>query len=509
MQESDKNIERILQAAEQILAGKKVTVKLDPDILSAIKQLVNKREVSADPRFKKTLDKKIKKTLQEISKQRTQKNFTSLKEKVMKYFLVFLSGAFATSIIAIVVMNQLDIISFPGGVSEPKTPISQDTQVNAELGILGGESIVEVSHKDFGDVPALDEVVAQDAGKVSSDAVATAPMGLGGGGGYAERSYIPYPGGDLYPPEVEYSYSGDKNVSVPQSMGIFRTKKTTVAASRLQVLMSEFGVNFQNLLKDGGFVLNYMNFYSDATEQNYNIDFNSGSISFYINQEYNPNRKNPTEKDIPTDQVLIGIANKYLRDHGIDPSTLNSPEVDKRWEEYYIQEKKMMEESGQNYPMYIPTTMTVVYPKQIEGIQVVDFGGGKIGDVRIDIDIIDKKVMSGSINLNTSYEKTEYPAQNISTIISILEETGGTNGFQFGPTPLRLDIPENDLKPASIKAAYEKAELAYVEKYHWSDGGSKIYYIPVVMFKGKVTNSELKEPYDQTTFVPVISSKNF
>ncbi len=501
MQETEKNIEKIMKAVEQILAGRKVTGNLDPAMITAIKQLLKTSDVAVDSKFKKSLDRVIRDTLSQIAKQRSKKPY-SLKESLMKYFLTFLSGAFATTIIALIVLNQLDVITFPFQSVEDGTVITQtDDRATGEM--VSGEANVatEVSHEDFGDLPALAEGGAVADGKGGGGSA----MGMGGGGGYMP----PYYGGELYPPKVTYTYSSEEKIEVPQSMTIYKTEKTEISAKKLDGMMKDFGVVLSKLVKEGVFAMTYMNFYNSETKRSYNIDFSSGVLSFYTNIEYDPNRKQPAEEDIPQDRVLLRIANSFLQEHGIDPSTLNPPEVDKRWKIYYDQEKRAMQENGGTYQLYIPTTMSVVYPKMLDGIAIVDFSGGKIGDVRVDIDIIDNIVTGGSINLSLSLEKTQYPTQAFDQITKILKETGGTNGFNYGPMPLQIGTPEDNLKPPTIDADYTKAELVYIEKYQWTNNETKIYYVPVVMFTGKVKHSDQKEPYDQVTFVPIISADSF
>jgi hypothetical protein len=292
-------------------------------------------------------------------------------------------------------------------------------------------------------------------------------------------------------------------------MAIYKTKKTEITSTRLGSLLKNFGAAAGDFIRNGKVVMQNMSFFNSSEKRSYNVDFNSGIINFHTNRDYDPNRKRTTEEDIPEDSELISIANAFLREHGIDPATLNTPEIDKRWMVYYEREKKRMEESGEKYPMHIPSEMNVVYPRMIDGIPVVDYGGGKVGQVRINIDILDNQVMSGSVNLSLNMDKTEYATQNSESLISILKETGGTNAFRYGPTPLRIDTPDEDLKPVKIDANYKEAILAYIEKHQWKEGENKIYYIPVVMFKGDIDSSAQEESYEQVTFVPVISSKNF
>ncbi len=505
MKESDKNIDKVIQAAEEILTGKKVSVKLDPEILTAIKQVLAKKEIQADPNFKKSLDKNIKKALLNITKVR--KSSHPLKEKIMKYFLIFLSGSFATALVVVVALNQFNVIDFPfeKDLTQEEKTIGEDIVDLDDVSALLNEEadeINEVSHKDFGEVPDIGSAGTQSKG--GDDGVETTSAtfaGKGGGGGeimMESRMIPPYPGRDLYPPEITYTYSGSTEVSIPGSMSIYKTKKTEIASTRLESLLGNLGMVAGKFIENGKLTMQHMSFFNSGEKRSYNVDFNSGIINFHTNREYDREKKRPTKKDVPADSELINIANTFLKEHGIDPSTLNTPEIDKRWETYYNEDQD-----------FVPSEITVIYPRMIDSVFVVDYSGGKVGQVRISIDIIDKQAMSGSVNLSLNMDKTEYEAQKFSAIKETLEKTGGTNAFNYGPMPLRIDTPDEDLKPYTIDANYKEATLAYIEKYQWKDNETKIYYIPVVMFKGDISNSEQEKPYEQVTFVPVISAESF
>jgi hypothetical protein len=513
MQENDKNIDKIAKAAEALLKGKKMPKSIDPKTQAVIKQLLMKQEVEADPRFKKTLDKLINQTLGNI--RRSRSNYNPLKEKAMKYFLTFLSGAFATTVIVLVILNQKNIVTLPFEKDAVDEGVKIETVVEGdELALLSeAEQVVnEVSHEDFGDIPEIEQVEAgKGGGGGGGEALATSSKEIGaGGGGFVERAIIPpYPGGELYPPEVTYDYTGDTNVSIPQSLSIYKTQRSELAVSRIQSIISQFGFDIGGIIEEGRIVMQYFSFANPKEKLNYSVDFNNGILTFHKTYQHDPDRKRATEEDVPSDSELITIANAFLKKHGIDPATLNPPEIDNQWRVYYEREKARMEKVGDSYIPYIPDQIRVIYPQMIENIPVVDFGGTNVGQVNLHINIFDKEVVSGGIQLSLDLDKTDYPAQDFEEIIAILEETGGTNAFNFGPRPLRIETPDEDLKPADIDVAYDEAMLAYFRKYDWREGESKTYYIPVVMFKGEVTHSGEEEPYDQSTFVPVISSENF
>ena len=506
MQESDKNIDKIIKAAEEILAGKKVSVSLEPEMLTAIKQVLAKKEIQADPNFKKSLDKNIKKALLDITKVR--KSNHPLKEKAMKYFLTFLSGSFATAIIVMVVLNQLNVVDLPFNEEKTQEVEFSDEVVTEDIGeLLDSEAgeVNEVSHKDFGDVPDLSDTNTQDKGDGGEEFVVMTAGKGGGGGGEAmmeSRMMPPYPGGDLYPPEVNYTYSNNTEPSIPSSIPIYKTIKTEIVSARLGSLLNNFGVAAGKFIKNGKLTMQNMSFYNSSEKKNYNVDFNSGVINFYTNRDYDPDKKSPTKEDILDEDELINIANSFLKEHDIEPAILNAPEVDERWKDNY----------DENHPFF-PSEMTVIYPRTIDGLSVVNgYNGEKVGQVRINIDVIDKQAMSGSVNLSLDMDKTEYPTQKFSTIKETLEKTGGTNALNYGPTPLRIDAPDEDLKPYIINVDYYKeATIVYIEKSQWRDGGNKIYYIPVIMFKGHASHSNDKQTVynDQVTFVPVISAKSF
>jgi hypothetical protein len=499
MDENNKNIDKLLIAADEILHGKPVSVTLDTQTLTALKQLLHvKADTPMDPQFKKQLGKLIQKNINNYTKIRNSHH--SLKETIMKYFLTFLTGTFATAIIAVIVLNNYNVINLPFG---DKSPSSQMGEIVTE-----GE-VKDVSQKDFGDVPSIDEASSRPQSGGGSDAANTQALGIGGGGGgYAERSFIPPYGGDLYPPETNYNYTGNQQLQIPSEIAIYKTIKTSLNVNTLVSLMGNFGFPIEAFMKGNKLQLEYLNF-RDESGTSYNVDFNIGQINFYTYRDYGNNPKQPAEKDIPQDAAIISIANSYLQSHGIDPASLNAPIVDKQWYVYYLREKEMAQKDSRDFYGYIPRDFQVIYPMMIDGIPVVNYGGTPQGDIMISVDILDKVVTSGNIFLTQDRERTQYPSQNFDKVLQILKETGGTNGFIYGPRPLTIDAPgNNELKPASIIADYNEAKIAYLQHSTWVQNTSSNFFIPVVMFKGEIKQTD-QEPYEQYTFVPIVSSKEF
>lgn len=491
MDENKKNIEILLKLADDILSGRKVTEKIDAKLLMALKQLLNKTECTIDSAYRSRLDVAIRQKLKEIHQQSALFHYPP---PFMKYTLTFLAGTFAALFIGVFVVNQLGWVPLT-----PSTPQVTQTQTPSV-------QVNEVPNDDFGDVPSLSEAIS-----ARPDAKISANYGVGGGGIAAERSFMPpYPGGDLYPPEVKYIYSGDRSLSVPQSVGIYRARENVTPVTAIESLVGAvLGVNIKNLMSSTSVMLQNMNFQDPSDNINYSIDLMYGQVNFYTYREFTGNEKQPTEKDIPSDDVLISMANNFLTSKGFSLTSLEKPEVDKEWYKYFLLEKSRAADEKIAFNPYIPREIQVIYPMKIEGVQVVSFGGTKEASIRLSIDIIDKKVVSGNFTTIQNFDKTDYAAETAAAIIATLEKTGGTNAYNFGPRPLELRAPGDELKPSTIDVDYKTGELAYVRKDSWKNNRTYIYFIPVVMFKGQAKHSEQKEPYDQVTFVPVISAASF
>ena len=174
------------------------------------------------------------------------------------------------------------------------------------------------------------------------------------------------------------------------------------------------------------------------------LDFREGAISVYAGTKWpDPNagcsdeacfeKNRLKESDVPKDDELIAIANKFLEDYKIDRSAYGEPSVVRDYEWY--KGSGLIETA-----IYIPETIPVTYPLKIDGQTVYDDAAVPAG-MTIDISIRQKKVF-GIRSINTQkYESSNYEAeQDKSKIVSIAENGGMYGNFKSPEANQTIDI---------------------------------------------------------------------
>ena len=107
-----------------------------------------------------------------------------------------------------------------------------------------------------------------------------------------------------------------------------------------------------------------------------NVDLTQGTINFYQNYNKWPQPKcdensctTPvplTEKDIPTDDSLIALADAFLTKYSIDRSLYGSPVVSEEWR------TDLARQQASGNPINIPEYYSVIYPIQLGGKNVYE-----------------------------------------------------------------------------------------------------------------------------------------
>lgn len=197
---------------------------------------------------------------------------------------------------------------------------------------------------------------------------------------------------------------------------------------------------------------------SDSEGYSIYLDTLSNNISISRSDEYweASDRSNPiTSNDIPSNEELIDIADKFLKSHNIDFSSYGTPSIDR---------------SFFDPDSWIPDTMNIIYPNMIHDTQTWTMWGQPSGlsvSVSLRTDDVESLWVSGSYGIEASkYELTT----NTEKILSVAKHGG-----------LWEHVPENpDITYTFILG---EPDIVLAEHYQYTEeAGSHILYVPAFRF---------------------------
>ena len=183
-----------------------------------------------------------------------------------------------------------------------------------------------------------------------------------------------------------------------------------------------------------------------------------------------------TADDLPSDDVLINLANQFLNQYNIDRSSYGDPTVDRS----YIDPES-----------WVPDTMSVLYPMVVNGSDVWSMWGQPTGmnvSVSLRTDSVDGMYAPGPYTLEASiYELATDPAE-------ILEVASRGGLWEY--------TPENPTVTYTSKLG--EPTLVLAEHYQYTeDGTSSILYVPALRFP--VVETDPDAPYQRTwVIVPLV-----
>lgn len=139
--------------------------------------------------------------------------------------------------------------------------------------------------------------------------------------------------------------------------------------------------------------------------------------------------------DVPSDEELINIANRFLQDHNISLASYGQPAVADTWRQEY-------ENMSDKSQAYIPAIYNIIYPLQVEGEDVYDPSGYKAG-LAVGVDIRFKKVSGMADLASLKFESSDYPVITQSQEIIKYAERGGAanpNFYMQGSREVKLEL---------------------------------------------------------------------
>lgn len=279
-------------------------------------------------------------------------------------------------------------------------------------------------------VVSSDSVERPSAASPVSQTLSVPAIGLGGGGigGDYAKMILPMQ-------SFEYVYTGDAlDLSEDKALVYRRLKGDGSLSNKFDGLIGGQKVGPLDLQVFSGLQTNSLAF-NENRSFGYSVNIDLREESIYIGQNW-PYWQSERDKcgdnvscwesyrvkigDVPSNDVLISMADKFLQDKKINRSNYGDPQIDNFWRLNY-------ESSSDKDNYYIPEEISVIYPLMIDGQMVYDQGGSFDG-LRVNVNLL-HKLVSGVSNLNTArYESSEY---SLETDVQKVLEAASKGGSRF------------------------------------------------------------------------------
>ncbi len=239
----------------------------------------------------------------------------------------------------------------------------------------------------------------------------------------------------------------------------------------------------------------------ENADNGYSIYFNftDGSLSINKNWQKWPNidyNKKLQISDIPSDDSLIKTSNDFITKYGIDVKNYGKPEVIDDWKTYYNQST-----DKENY--YLPTSISVIYPLIINGKEVYESYGNKIG-MTVNIDTISNQV-SGLYGLQSQkYESSKYDLEtNTDRLLEVIKIGGEVSPYRY------MTVTNNsgtDSTPKEATLNVKNPNIVYVRSYKYENNTSYELFIPAMILDIDNTSNTSKDNtvvYKKNIIIPL------
>lgn len=338
---------------------------------------------------------------------------------------------------------------------------------------------------------------AQNFNRAVSSITPTAMM-ANAGAGVDGKMIAPDTMPAYQPTYYQYVYQGDEFSLSDEELAVLKRIKGENAKNNF----ANFNLGLLNLnsFKDAG--LNNFNIVQDQ-KFGYSLYVNlfEGSISLSENwekwygQNYVPKEFKNT--DIPADENIIALTDDFLSEHDIDAKLYGQPEVQKNNYNLILPMAKaetavamdVRENTSSIYP--VSNNVSVIYPFLIDGKQVYDDWGAKLG-LQLNINLEFNKV-SSLYNLNTqNYQSSSYKMETDKDKILKLLRNGSIYPY--------YNYQEADTKIVEIPVGTPK--LQYVRTWQYKNNISDELLVPALVFP--ILNPQNSDnPYKTSVVIPL------
>ncbi len=436
----------IRQILDELYAMDKNLKKHEAELVEIINTLIASRpQVKFDESFKKELGAKLLERLEKFQKKPDEKKGININLTLMNKLFYGLGGMALALLIIIPLLKT----------QSPNLLPTDYGSVNFGL------EVDKISKNAFGPLVSIQGTQATaDSALGRGEAV-----GLGGGGQSAASA--PDVIGIMPPEYVNFSYSFDGEIPVPdQELPVYKKVKGNSASGNLARLLQQSKFDIIDISSFDNSQLRNFNIIEDKPYgYSVYIDLYEGIMSIYENWErwpHPPVLETLTIDQVPGDDVLIAIADKFLADKKINISQYGKPAVEDNWRVFYNQAEDASS-------AYVPDNISVVYPQLINGETVYEEYGGYYG-LRVNINIREKRA-SGAWGISSQkYQSSLYQMETDTSRLKKLLEQGG--GY-----PLYTDA---NSRTAEVKLG--EPTMSYSIIWQNDANGSYQLYVPALVF---------------------------
>jgi hypothetical protein len=306
-----------------------------------------------------------------------------------------------------------------------------------------------------------------------------------------------------YENNYTFVYKGE-NFSVSDSKMDVLKRNKNAGAPQLGSLLSGSGLNMVDWTRYASAKIQNVSFVTDG-DKGYavNANFIDGSVSIsqnwpsggyaimrdatVISSEIAPDIAYRPLKmaNLPADDKIIAAANKFLSDFGISVAGYGEPFVQNDWRLNY-------ESQPDAASIYVPDSLTVIYPLKINNKDVFDESGNKSG-LFVNVNVRDM-IATGVWELaSQQYQSSAYDTEKDAARLINIAENGGFRQYRY--------FVENNGNVKQVELG--TPALAYVRLWIYKDNVSEELFVPAYIFP--IT----KKPagiylYQKNIIVPVI-----
>jgi hypothetical protein len=461
MNKKNKN-NQIKQILEEIYLLDPSLKKQEENLENLLKNLISsKPEVEIDTQFKEELKQEL---LQQAKQIKTEEVEVS---KLGGIFAGKLPYALSGAVFSLLIVAGGVYYAYQAGY------FSKDSEIK-----LSGNVRVDSVSKEraFGSLAGGEEVKATGGAEAeTAEGVGAGIMGTGGG----SPQIAPRPGERK---TYHYIYDGELNLDKDKVKVLKRTKGN-LNDSAMSGLVKSLNFDSINLQSFNNSQVRNISF-EQKGDNGYSVfvDLKNESVSINTNwRNWTEDKKPLTAADLPSEDKIIGVADEFIKKHGISLKAYGEPELkdDRRY--------RIMSSSEQK-EIHIPHNLRVVYPLKLNGKTVYDRGGHEFG-MTVMVEVRKMKV-SGVYNLTThNYRSSVYEAiQDKQKLLEAVEK-GGLNRY-FDEGGERVDVTLGD------------PELAYMKHNISKNGEVSELLVPAMVFpiEEKPSDSRI---YQDNIIVPL------
>ncbi|HOZ53655.1 MAG TPA: hypothetical protein PK142_03190, partial [bacterium] len=351
-------------------------------------------------------------------------------------------------------------------------------EMSSALG-MGGREVTQVSSNDT--IAGSENITSQPSYDI--DAKMIAPMDI-----------VKY----------NYIYVGEDFSLLPSEVDVYK-KITPDLSKEFSNLFSGKKISFFDLKKFSDISINNLTINEDR-DYGYSIylGLQDGNFSIYKNWKKWPNldslcastgyevscyeQNRLTIADILPDQEILNISNKFLADYDINLDNYAEGVIQKSWLRYYIA-------SDSEQSIYIPESISVIYPLKINDVMVYEEYGNFSG-LTVEVDMKERKV-SGLNGLSYQYyESSLYNTETDREAIMKIVNQGGRYPDYFY-------YEGSDFKSIDIEVGTPTLGLVKIWNYDNNYSNGYELFVPAYIFP-IVSESEASYFNKENIVVPAV-----